>query len=391
MFSKDSSDFSSPIKRRKNIIQEMSASSSDIETIEKQDTETSLESIIEPSFEDTLKESIYAIKLDLPPKPKPSNTVVVAHLNCQIDYENLFWLLPTIVNENELPFEASKRAKYNRFGYPGTILSLRCDGKHRGIFKKIEKERKKDMKHCLEIDMSIKTKNVNFRLYENKIHVVGVSNHDMIKEIVYLLNEHVTEIQNNLIYLQDNPKIIEDFILACKGEKIQRPRGKDIYYQLILPELKDSALNVYTAPFYLHRSVNNWEAYVKFINYINNLNNIYIGDITLSGIHDVVANYCYNLGFTINRSALARLAKGRYGFCSEYDKSKKKEVILSLSIDEEKLQDRPFKESDREPCHTFTIKRKGNVTQKGPSQVLCCEAYDIFCKLIYKIKEDIEK
>jgi hypothetical protein len=387
----DSSDFSSSDKRKKEILEQMSGSSSDIETIERQEADTTFEDSLGESFESTLKESLYAVKLGLPPKPKPSNTVVVGHLDCNIDYDNLFWLLPVIKNENELPFEASKRAKYNRFGHPGTILSLRCDGKHRGILKKVQKARKRDMKHCLEIDMSIRTKNVNFRLYENKIHVVGISNHDMIKEIIFLLDRHVRRIQESLNYLKENPNVVEEFLFSCKGEKINKTGSKYKFYQLLVPEMTHKALEIYSAPFYLHEPIDNWQEYAKFVSYINGLRQLYTGDIKLLSIHDVVANYCYNLGFTINRSALSKLAKNKYGFCSEYDKSRKKEVILSLSIDEDKLEDRPFKDSDREPCHTFTIKRKGNITQKGPSQVLCCEAYDVFCKLIYKLRSDIEK
>ena len=268
------------------------------------------------------------------------------------------------------------------------------------------------MKHCIEIDMSITTKNVNFRLYESKLHVVGVSNHDMIKEIVFLLNKHITKIQQSLNYFKENPSLIDEYLELCKGERINRPGSTYKYTQLLVPKfpwnlkqsdpefqgnlpnsktLQNPAFEIYTAPFYLHEPVDNWKEYVKFVYYINSLKELYTGSITLSSIHDVVANYCYNLGFTINRSALHKLVKNNSDFYSEYDKSKKKEVILSLSIDEDKLQDRPFKESDREPCHTFTIKRKGNITQKGPSQILCCEAYDIFCKLIWKLRSEIKK
>lgn len=118
-------DFSFLKKREENNFVKMSTSSSDGEEIEKQEGETTLDYSAEESFESTLTESLYAVKLGLPPKPKPSNTVVIGHLNCTVDYENLFWLLPTIKDEDELPFEASKRAKYNRFGHPGTILSLK--------------------------------------------------------------------------------------------------------------------------------------------------------------------------------------------------------------------------------------------------------------------------
>lgn len=383
--------------------QEMSLASTDDEEFETELTETTFgssmgsksiqdyEEILEGSYNNKLLDSDYAVKLGLSPRPKPSNTVVVGHLDCIIDYENLFWLLPVAIDENKLPFEASKRAKFNRVGLPGTILSLRCSGKHRGLFKKKQKERKRDMKHCVEIDMSIKSKNVNIRLYASKIHSVGISNHDMIKETVFLINQHIKEIKESQIFLRENPEVIEEFILSCKGEKTIRPGRKSYYYKLIKPELKHKALNIYTAPFNLHEPVDNWKEYVKYIRYINKLSDICSGNVTLTSIHDVVANYCYNLGFTINRSALSRLARGKYDFCSEYDKSKKKEVILSLPIDEEKLIDRPFKESDREPCHIFTIKKKGNVTQKGPSQILCCEAYDLFSKLIFKLRPQIEK
>src|SRR5437763_1393500 len=96
-------------------IKEMSVVSSEEEELENELISTTFSSSIgtkslqeyeenfERNFNDKLVDSKHAVRLGLPSKPKPSNTVVVGHLDCSLDYEDLFWLLPVAIDEDELP------------------------------------------------------------------------------------------------------------------------------------------------------------------------------------------------------------------------------------------------------------------------------------------------
>jgi hypothetical protein len=323
--------------------------------------------------------------------PTPTTMVVDILLDTLVDYDLLFWVLPVLKSEDQLTFDAPKRSRFKKMGPAGSILSVRCydpitkQSRHRGLIKD-NRERKKDFENCVEIDMSLETKNVNFRLFKSRIHMCGANSHAMVKEVLGYLTNHLESLQNDFRIVQSNQVALEAFIHDIKGEEFT-PRYR-VYHKLKQPVVPNASYRIYLEALYLMES---WEEFMKYIKYINKFSQVFTGEFKIKEIQDIVTNYNYTLGFPVNRSALAKLAKGKRGFFTYYNKAVSKDVSLNLPVGDSNLEKRTFKKSDKEPCHTFKIKKSGSVKQAGPSHDLCCEAYKQFCLLIKELKPDIIK
>lgn len=322
----------------------------------------------------------HSVENTLPDVLQPSTMVVVAFLSCEVDRSLAFWTLPTIKSEDELKREAKKRARFRKMGEPGDILSVRYKNMHRGLLKD-NKARKKDMENNVEIDMSVSTKNVNLRLGRDKIHMTGVNSLEMAQEVVTLLGNHLQKASDQFEFLNKHPEIAQDFLNKTCGPPLST--AKNSKNSLLQIEDPDPRLSIFL---HEYRCLKIHDDLIKFFRYLLRHEPLLNNTFKCDSIHDVIANYSYNIGFRVYRHGLEKLAHEKYGFYASYDPTASQDVVLTLKIDPVRLADRPFrKKVDKAPLHSFRIKKSGNVKQSSPSYALGAEGYEIFRKLICEL------
>lgn len=331
-------------------------------------------------------EANVVLETDLPDLPKPSTMVVIAKLSTEINLTVAFWCLPVATSESELPYEAPKRARFKRVGEAGTIISLRYENMHRGLDKG-GKPRKKDLENNIEIDISVTGKNVNLRLSKDGIHMTGVNSPEMSNEVVELMTQHLTKINDDLAFLDTNVTLVQEFLFRVKGKPVW-DRGR-LRHKLQHIEDYEPSLEVLLRCW---QQLKIYEDLERFFRYLFFRLPIISSPCGCLGTYDAVANYNYKIGHPINKAALAgqkKLARD-YGFFVSYNSSSSKDVILMMKPKAEDIASRSvFRKSTKPPMHNFRIKSSGSVKQSSPSHPSGCRAYLIFRAFIEEVLDQI--
>src|SRR3990167_4602113 len=128
----------------------------------------------------------------------PTNIVYLAYLNSEINLDLAFLLLP--ITRVVMPRERRKKTiKYPHLpDNPGAIFSLRKDGRCRGIVK----GEGASMKNCVTCDMCIRDKNINTKIYKDKIHVAGAKKESHGNEAATLLINHLKKINEEFNHIK---------------------------------------------------------------------------------------------------------------------------------------------------------------------------------------------
>jgi hypothetical protein len=84
---------------------------------------------------------------------------------------------------------------------PGTLITMAYNGEMRGLVRNISKGY---LKNSLEIDISIREKNINMKMSENKFQMVGLKNLNQGWEVLEYITKHVTSIHEYLLKIQEN-------------------------------------------------------------------------------------------------------------------------------------------------------------------------------------------
>lgn len=245
-----------------------------------------------------------------------STMMAIVKLNRKLDLAFLFDNL--IVDD--LGFEPKKGVKKIKItikGEPGHILSIRTKIGGELIYRGID-TRTGSFDNCVNIIMSLKEKNVNLKLFENKIQMTGCKNMEQIEEAADLLIKQIIELQPI-----DNIYIDEE----REEEREERENKED------KEELK---------------------AYDHFIN---------------------MQNYSFNLGFKIDRKKLHKLMKKSDYFYSEYDPAMNSAVSIKVPVRNKKGETQ-YTKSGKIKCVTFRVFETGSVTQSGQDYKKMEKAYD---------------
>lgn len=319
----------------------------------------------------------------LPEILSPAMMTVCVYLKNTINLDLVFWCLPCIEDDELLTKKAPRRARFKKMGEPGTIWSLWYGDHHRGL-RKDNKERKKSQQNSIEVDMSINSKNVNFRICNEMIHIVGMSSHEMVNELIDYLKVHLTNLQSSFEYFKKNSSILTDILKRYRGPRISgREKHSIMPVSNEIPEMK---IFLEILPL-----CDTWEGFSRFVKYCMEKDWVISRSFKVKKSHDATAVYSYYLGFRISLRKLAKLAKKKYGFFTKYDRGSMREVSLELAIPAHKLKDRPFKKGAKKPRHTFHVRESGHVKQVSPSHELGLRAFAKFEKLINEIEDRIQE
>jgi hypothetical protein len=127
--------------------------------IEQSRTEYSVE---ERSAEEIIAEHLKALKV--------TTMTLIFQLDCKIDLNKIFFLIPITKIPYELVSKARIRYKIPHYEKAGSILSMRYRGMTRGILRSTSG---KHFKNSITLDLSLKEKNVNIKLCNSKTRQAG--------------------------------------------------------------------------------------------------------------------------------------------------------------------------------------------------------------------------
>lgn len=123
-----------------------------------------------------------------------------------VHLEKVFYLLPFLRVELPVPKRKTKKYKIPHVGPPGSLLSIRYQGKTRGI---VRSEALTHFSHSITIDATCYVKMVSVKLAPNSLHMCGLTSKDMPKECASYIVLHLENIQGWLDYQNNNKDMAE--------------------------------------------------------------------------------------------------------------------------------------------------------------------------------------
>jgi len=343
---------------------------------------------------------------------KPTTMTLVALIQGNINLRAAFALLPT--SKVDLPpvRRNSKKIKLPVHPIPGSIISMRFANDTRGTVKTTSTDQ---FKNSVEVDISIKEKNLCMKISKCKIQICGAKTIEMGREGVDHILEKLKKLQSDLEYIRmnnENYLKVKEFILreAC-GQKydyvfqraMQIGKTRFIYSETLwdnmlkssseLSEVIPETIDRRIAEFFI-RYLDDYSRYseiVKFFEWFERLDYIITPNLELVQIDKAMVNFNYSIGFCVNQYYLHLNIDFINGFYSKYENSLDHQVTVKLPY---KFVGRPkqwSKKKNNKTCHTFLVYKSGTVTQSGPNEELMEKPYYLFMYTILSMRELIEK
>lgn len=142
---------------------------------------------------------------------KVTTMTLIFQLDCKIDLNKIFFLIPITKIPYELVSKARIRYKIPHYEKPGSILSMRYRGMTRGILRSTSG---KHFKNSITLDLSLKDKNVNIKLCNSKtrqsgskMQMCGAKSLDQGMEGAKEVLKKIDHIQNILDRMESNPTL----------------------------------------------------------------------------------------------------------------------------------------------------------------------------------------
>lgn len=378
---------------------------------------------------------------------------LIMSLDGIINVDAAFCLLP--VTRLALPpaKRRTKKCKIPLCGIPGAILSMRYRGATRGI---IRSSSTTHFKNSVTMDIATQTKNLSVKLSSCGFHISGATSVEQGKEGVQYIIDYVTIIQSVIDQMNEDPDLKERTFAWVKelvrGQPViltaSETDGPRLLHRIVQPNAESclgapdqriAALLLGQCQDYLY-----YEDYLGELEGIAALQAIASPTLRIKSIRKAMVNYNYDLGFNINRPALARLFDGLDGFTARFDNAVEHSVTIELPYDPADLRelqrlsdeanspppiidpngktdsdddsDSPGydgsnmypvvkipeltdpnvgppagRRKNKEPRHTFIVYQSGLVTQSGPDEALMKEPYERFNRLVYQHQSQIFK
>ena len=152
---------------------------------------------------------------------KVTTMTVIVILKGESYIETSFPLFPIskIDLSKENTFKKKFKIPWPGKDYAGKIFSVKFQGTTRGIIKT---ESKKSFRNSVAIEICTSVKNISAKLVKNKIHMCGATSSELAIETAKHIINHLTDIQKELDYIQNNDKdlnlVVNWLEKECKGE-----------------------------------------------------------------------------------------------------------------------------------------------------------------------------
>lgn len=150
-------------------------------------------------------------------------TCGVGLMNPEINLLTTFWLLPI----TRVPPLVIKKKKKNAIPFlpdkPGSFISVRGDGKLRGLRRSLSG---KSFSHSITIDLCTTVKALNVKLAPQTIHICGATSKAVAIEGAQIIIDELARIQQRLEFIKHNRKLshtIGEYVKKLvKGERTSR-------------------------------------------------------------------------------------------------------------------------------------------------------------------------
>lgn len=129
------------------------------------------------------------------------------------EWVNLEQSILSTTNINNNGDTKKKKKKIPHYGKPGSIISMRYKGYHRGL--KIENIDKR-FKNSIMIEISTEESNLSFKLSDDNIHMTGATSSNQAIEGGSYIVDQLNYIQEMLDYIQNNQKEAQEAFLWLK-------------------------------------------------------------------------------------------------------------------------------------------------------------------------------
>lgn len=323
---------------------------------------------------------------------KITTMTLIIPLKGIINLEYAFWLLKITRMNIPQPKRQTHKYKIPHCSEPGSILSVRYDGKTRGITRSTSSTH---FKHSITIDISTIAKNISIKLSSSGVHMCGAKSTEQGQEATNYVINQLIKVQDFLDFCRLNPEKKDEFLSWVKQEtrgpeNFVANNGKLIRDHLIKEIKTESPIPVGSYIIDLINSLIPESSYhyefCKHIEWICSLDHIITRPLEIDQIYTAMVNYNYDLGFGVNRSKLAAMISGYNGFSSKFENGTEHNVTIWLPYS---LEDagKTLRSKLKKPKHTFLVYRSGLVTQSGPGGVLMKDAYLKFNQAINEIKQ----
>lgn len=142
---------------------------------------------------------------------KVTTMTLIFQLDCKIDLNKIFFLIPITKIPYELVSKARIRYKIPHYEKAGSILSMRYRGMTRGILRTTSG---KHFKNSITLDLSLKEKNVNIKLCNSKtrpngskMQMCGAKSLEQGMEGAREILNKISHIQTILTRVEENPEL----------------------------------------------------------------------------------------------------------------------------------------------------------------------------------------
>lgn len=133
---------------------------------------------------------------------------------------------------------------------------------------------------------------------------------------------------------------------------------------------------------------NTSDLFIDKLKFVEELSDIYEGELEVDNISKAMVNFNYSLGNEIDRFQLKKHMNGRDGFFAHFDNSTEHYVTIELPYQVEK---ETKKRKNKKPCHSFLVYQSGLVTQSGPDEDLMKQAYKHFISIFNEVRNEVIK
>ena len=337
---------------------------------------------------------------------KITTTTLFTQLNKKIDYKAAFYLLPITKIIMQQKRKASK-CKLPHSDIPGSIISIKHYKETRGIIK----SQTKGFKYCTSVDISSSIKNLNIFLYEDKMKITGSPSEDgkIGLEAANLLIDHLEHIQKIINKIKMNRisaiNAIEWVIENTKGDPIIREYNENMGGLSITRKVKDYLVSIpiqlvpeevdidivkffisLVKDFTFHSEVN--EVITSMLNIPDIIENNET-PLKIIGMHFVMVNYNYHLGFKIDLSKLDQHIHGKNGFFSQYNNDVSYCGLVELPYNSSIINPKIKQKNGKVPRIIFICYKEGSITHSGPGGDIMRESYYLFMMTIAEIRDKI--
>lgn len=305
-------------------------------------------------------------------------TVIASYDVDELNLAGLFTFLP--VTSRSLPPHSNPQKKQGKIrlppelNHPGEILSMRYNKQVRGI---VRSENTKSFSHCIIIDVGTSQRIISVKL-SRTLELTGPTSFEIAREAATTVLGYVKRCQENLDFIRSHREsaiqIKHKFLHAISGGEVDVNKNDETenkIWEIYREQTKGYAID----------KVND------FLDFILNFNrNLYTGTLEINEMESEMVNILYNLGFSINQVAFARIMNNSPFECKFTNAKSASAVNVFyhyVKTDRTTRQPKPAK-------HTIRVNKSGHVRHSGPNLEAMKPVYYAFIQRVLQSHNEIQ-